>query len=270
MRHAKIILHKKMLSDRLKQLVMDVGTTILNIYHREDLGIQVKHDQSPVTAADLAAHQMLVQGLTCLTPQWPIVSEEDQHSQALASNYPIYWLIDPLDGTQQFIRRNGDFTVNVALIEQGSPSLGLVGIPIQAKLYWGGTGLGSYRTTAITAVPDRLKAVTARNPARVLASKSHLNQATQQFIQNLGETTLLQVGSSIKFLTIAEGDADWYPRLAPTCEWDTAAAQAVLEGAGGCVTQLNGKPLQYGKVDMLNPHFVARGKVNIKSNLNIP
>lgn len=259
MAQAEIIMHDPILLAGLQRLVLDAGISILEIYQQDNLVVQTKHDHSPVTAADLAAHQVIVKGLACLTPHLAVVSEEDKQSHKQASSHGVYWLIDPLDGTREFINRNGEFTVNIALIEQGSCSLGLVGVPVQTKLYWGGRGLGSYRMVGATGLADPLRVVAAQTPARVLVSRSHLNQATSQFVQDLGETTLIQMGSSIKFLAIAEGRADWYPRLGPTCEWDTAAAQAVLEGAGGYVTRLDGQPLQYGKQNIINPHFMARG-----------
>jgi len=169
--------------------------------------------------------------------------------------YNCYWLIDPLDGTKEFINRNGQFTVNLALIENNIPSFGFVSTPIDQTLYWGGKHLGAWRLRDNTLEQLHIQACQA--PMRVVASKSHLNEATRDFIASLGETTLVQAGSSLKLLRIAEGEADIYPRLAPTCEWDTAAAQAVLEGAGGKVTQVDGSPMEYGKTDMLNPHFVA-------------
>jgi 3'(2'), 5'-bisphosphate nucleotidase len=166
-----------------------------------------------------------------------------------------YWLIDRLDGTKEFINRNGQFTVNLALVEDNVPSFGFVSTPIDQTLYWGGQHLGVWRLRDNTLEP--LHTQLCQTPMRIVASKSHLNQATRDFIANLGDATLVQAGSSLKLLRIAEGEADIYPRLAPTCEWDTAAAQAVLEGAGGKVTQVDGSPMQYGKANILNPHFVA-------------
>ena len=160
-----------------------------------------------------------------------------------------------MDGTKEFINRNGQFTVNLALIEDNAPSFGFVSTPIDQTLYWGGKHLGAWRLCDDSIEPLQTQA--HQSPMRVVASKSHLNDATRDFITNLGPTTLVQAGSSLKLLRIAEGEADIYPRLAPTCEWDTAAAQAVLEGAGGKVSQVNGSPMQYGKANILNPHFVA-------------
>lgn len=227
------------------------------IYRRGSVEVSHKADASPVTKADLAAHHVLATHLTHLLPTCPIVSEEDPASLVYRQSAGLFWLIDPLDGTKEFIARNGEFTVNIALIEEGNSTLGVVYAPAIDALYWGGAGLGAFRcigdqTIAINVVP-----VTEGRACRVVASKSHLNEATQSMIDRMGDVSLVQAGSSLKFCRVAEGEADIYPRLAPTCEWDTAAAQAVLEGAGGAVVDLHGQPLLYGKPDVLNPSFIA-------------
>ncbi|MDB4214160.1 3'(2'),5'-bisphosphate nucleotidase CysQ [Oceanospirillaceae bacterium] len=255
MHQAQAILADPKLLKALQQLVHQAGEAIMQVYQTADFGIETKKDNSPVTKADLDAHYLLVDGLAKLTPHIAIVSEEDPASQIVPQTHNYYWLIDPLDGTKEFINRNGQFTVNLALIEDNAPSFGFVSTPIDQTLYWGGKHLGAWRLRDDSIEP--LKTQAHQSPKRVVASKSHLNNATRDFITNLGPTTLVQAGSSLKLLRIAQGEADIYPRLAPTCEWDTAAAQAVLEGAGGKVTQVDGSPMQYGKVDILNPHFVA-------------
>ena len=255
MHQAKAILADPKLLKALQQLVHQAGEAIMRVYQTADFGIETKKDDSPVTKADLDAHYLLVDGLAKLTPHIATVSEEDPASQILPQTHNCYWLIDPLDGTKEFINRNGQFTVNLALIEDNVPSFGFVSTPIDRTLYWGGKQLGAWRLHDASIEPLQTQA--HQSPKRVVASKSHLNDATLDFITNLGPTALVQAGSSLKLLRIAEGEADIYPRLAPTCEWDTAAAQAVLEGAGGKVTQVDGSPMQYGKIDILNPHFVA-------------
>jgi len=255
MQQAKAILADPKLLKALQQLVHQAGEAIMQVYKTADFGIETKKDNSPVTKADLDAHYLLVDGLAKLTPHIAIVSEEDPASQMVPQKHNCYWLIDPLDGTKEFINRNGQFTVNLALIEDNAPSFGFVSTPIDQTLYWGGKQLGAWRLSNGSIEPLQTQA--HQSPKRVVASKSHLNDATRDFITNLGPTTLVQAGSSLKLLRIAEGEADIYPRLAPTCEWDTAAAQAVLEGAGGKVTQVDGSPMEYGKVKILNPHFVA-------------
>ena len=255
MQQAKAILANTALLKALQLLVHQAGEAIMQVYHTAEFGIETKKDDSPVTKADLDAHYLLIDGLAKLTPNIAIVSEEDPASQAVPQEHNCYWLIDPLDGTKEFINRNGQFTVNLALIETNIPSFGLVSTPIDQTLYWGGQHIGAWRLRDNTL--EQLHIQTCQVPMRVVASKSHLNEATRNFIASLGDTTLVQAGSSLKLLRIAEGEADIYPRLAPTCEWDTAAAQAVLEGAGGKVTQVDGSPMEYGKTDILNPHFVA-------------
>ena len=242
----------------LKSLMWKAGEAILEIYNSDDFGTEVKGDDSPVTKADLAAHQVLVRGLSKLTPDIPVVSEEDSESIRVGHSSTVYWLIDPLDGTKEFIKRNGEFTCNLALIENKQPTLGLVGVPAANELYVGGVAIPSTRES-VDGSAEAIQHKPAPNITRVVASKSHLNDETRAFIENLeGEVALVQAGSSLKFLKIATGEADIYPRLAPTCEWDTAAAHAVLNGAGGEVLQANGEPMTYGKEEILNPHFIAK------------
>ena len=255
MHQAQAILADPKLLKALQQLVHQAGEAIMQVYQTADFGIETKKDDSPVTKADLDAHYLLVDGLAKLTPHIAIVSEEDPASQIVPQTHNCYWLIDPLDGTKEFINRNGQFTVNLALIEDNASSFGFVSTPIDQTLYWGGKHLGTWRLRDDSI--EQLQTQAHQSPKRVVASKSHLNDATRDFITNLGPTTLVQAGSSLKLLRIAEGEADIYPRLAPTCEWDTAAAQAVLEGAGGKVTQVDGSPMEYGKDNILNPSFVA-------------
>lgn len=244
----------------LKQLMKAADAAIMSVYNSDDFGTDLKGDASPVTQADLAAHHVIVDGLASLTPDIPVVSEEDAGSLAIPKNHSTFWLIDPLDGTKEFIKRNGEFTCNVALIENHRPTLGFVTVPAVCELYVGGEGISTIRLN------DKNESQTIKHSyktgvTRIVASKSHLNEETEAFINaQEGEVELVQAGSSLKFLKIATGEADLYPRLAPTCEWDTAAAQAVLEGAGGQVTQHDGAPMVYGKDEILNPFFIAAAK----------
>ena len=244
----------------LSQLMWDASDAILAIYESSDFGIAAKDDHSPVTQADLAAHQVLVAGLSALTPDIPIVSEEDPESLKIPQTHSRYWLIDPLDGTKEFIQRNGEFTCNLALIDSNRTIYGWVSVPVLGLLYHGGQGRGAQRLDRDGSSTD-IRCAKQVASTRVVASMSHLNPETEAFIAAI-ETpvTLIQAGSSLKFLRIAEGAADLYPRLAPTCEWDTAAAHAVLEGAGGAITQTDGSPLCYGKSKILNPNFIAWSK----------
>ncbi len=227
------------------------------VYRRGSAEVSQKADSSPVTEADLAANRVLAKHLAHLLQSCQVVSEEDSASLVYRQSAGRFRLIDPLDGTKEFIARNGEFTVNIALIEEGRSTLGVVCAPAIDALYWGGTGLGAFRCMGGETAAIKVAAARVGGAHRVVASKSHLNEVTQSMIERLGDASLVQAGSSLKFCRVAEGEADIYPRLAPTCEWDTAAGQAVLEGAGGVVLDLQGSPLLYGKPDVLNPHFIA-------------
>lgn len=241
----------------LRAIATSAGDAIMAVYRAGAGAVEHKADSSPLTQADLAAHRVLVAGLAKLLPACPVVSEEDEVSWSYRQPQGRFWLIDPLDGTKEFIARNGEFTVNIALIEAGRAVFGVVYAPASAEMYWGGAGLSAYKSRGAEVRQIRVADVDQAGRCRVVASKSHLNPETQAFIARLGEVDLVQAGSSLKFCRIAEGEADIYPRLAPTCEWDTAAAQAVLEGAGGVVLNQDGTPLRYGKTDVLNPFFIA-------------
>ena len=247
------------------------GQAILEVYERE-FRITEKEDRSPLTEADLASHRVICAALGTETP-YPILSEESRHAPySERADWGTFWLVDPLDGTKEFIKRNGEFTVNIALVEHGVPVLGVVFTPVTGLLHAGGPGLGAFRAVAAEIDPaagitdqwERLPLV-AEVPAgtlRVVASRSHLNPETEAFIAKLGagygHVDLVSSGSSLKLCLVAEGAADVYPRLAPTCEWDTAAAHAVVLGAGGSVRRHeDGQPVVYNKPDLLNPHFVV-------------
>jgi len=260
MSQTNAIFNNNALINKLKQLLMNASNCILEIYNLSNLDITIKSDNSPVTKADILAHTLLVNGLSSITPTIPVISEEDNDSLLISRFYSTYWLIDPLDGTKEFISRNGEFTVNVALIENNKPSLGFVCVPTEKILYWGGANYGSFKSIENFNKSQIIYASYPQNPIRVVASRNHLNQATIDFIKTLGRTKLIKAGSSLKFLTIAEGKADYYPRFAPTSEWDTAAAHAILEGAGGKVNKVDGSNLSYGKLNILNPSFIARGR----------
>lgn len=247
----------------LEPIARAAGEAIMSIYS-QPFAVEYKQDESPLTAADKGAHEVIVQALARLTPDIPVLSEESSPEvMAARLGWSRYWLVDPLDGTKEFVSRNGEFTVNIALIEQGTPRWGLVYAPVLDKLWYGGKGIGAWcvadgRHEAIQTRPHD-----AGQVWRVVGSRNHLSQETLEYLARFGELErgeieLVSMGSSLKFCIIAEGEAELYPRLAPTCEWDTGAAQAVLEGAGGSVTQLDGSPLCYNKPDILNPWFVAR------------
>lgn len=243
-------------------LVRAAGRAILP-YWRRELVVSRKADASPVTAADLAAHELLVAGLQALAPDIPILSEEDCDLPfAERAGWHRWWLVDPLDGTKEFIAGSEEFTVNVALIERGRVVFGVVGLPATGSCYFGGAGLGAWRTQP-DAPPEPLL-VRCQPPGAftLVASRRHSSPAQERFVAGLreafGALTLVSVGSSLKFCLVAEGAADCYPRLAPTSQWDTAAAQAVLEGAGGEVVTVEGQPLTYeARPHYFNPDFLA-------------
>jgi len=254
------------LVDNVIGLARAAGQSIMAIYRETDREalITTKIDASPLTRADLAAHQVIVDGLALLTPEIPVVSEEGEQCERSGLSDATFWLIDPLDGTKEFLARNGEFTVNIALIENGRTVFGVVDAPALEVTYWGGHHMGAWRESRqqreairVASWPELAGAV------KIVASKSHLNAETEAFIQRLGRHELVQAGSSLKFCRVAEGVAHVYPRLAPTCEWDTAAAQAVVEAAGGVVTQVDGTPLGYGKPEVLNPWFIAVCKAGV-------
>ena len=239
------------------------GEAILPFW-RADVAVTAKADDSPVTAADLAAHHVLLDGLTALDPSIPVLSEEDANiAQSVREGWTRWWLVDPLDGTKEFISGSEEFTVNNALIEQGRVVFGVVSMPTSGRCYYGGAGLGAWRADADVIVPISVRNTPPAGEAlTVVASRRHSSPEQERLLaglsKHLGELQLTSVGSSLKFCLLAEGAADCYPRLAPTSQWDTAAAQGVLEGAGGVVLQLNGEPFEYpARESLLNASFLA-------------
>ena len=239
-------------------LAEDAGRAILEVYST-DFDVQEKADESPLTQADLASHRWIDAGLRSLTPDIPIISEESGlPAFSERSGWQRYWIVDPLDGTKEFVNRNGEFTVNIALIEDHCPVLGVVHVPVQDKTYVGCKGLGAERRDLGCEPVSIHVADTCATPARIVGSRSHRGASLDRFLDNIGDYDMVPMGSSLKFCVVAEGAADIYPRLGPTSEWDTAAAQAVVEQAGGKVITLDGKPMKYNaKADILNPHFLV-------------
>jgi len=241
-------------------LAVKAGGKILDIYH-SDFRVGHKADHSPLTAADLAAHHCLAEGLQTLPGAYPVLSEESEELPFEERGaWDTYWLIDPLDGTKEFVKRNGEFTVNIALIREHKPVLGVVYAPVTATCYFAEEGGAAFKQTG-DAAPKEI-AVRGKAPERlvVAGSRSHKTPELELYLARLGEHEMKSVGSSLKFCLVAEGAADLYPRLGPTSEWDTAAAQCVVEVAGGAVTDLNGEPLAYNtKASLLNPYFLVFG-----------
>lgn len=244
----------------LRTLARQAGDAILNVYETE-FEVADKSDSSPVTLADLRADQVIRKGLSVRDPQIPMISEEAEIPPfEQRRRWSRYWLIDPLDGTREFISRNGEFTVNIALIENHEPVLGVVHVPVSNTTYWGGRKLGAFRQVG-DANPESISVRQSVNsPIDVVVSRSHRTAAVDAWLMRLGAHSLQNVGSSIKLCTVAEGNADVYPRFGPTSEWDIAAAHAVVNGAGGTVATWDGQTLAYNsKPDMLNGDFIVFG-----------
>ena len=258
-------LNPSQLIEALIGVVQQAGELILQVYAR-DFEVLAKADESPVTEADQLAEALLTPALQALLPGVPVVAEEAAaagEAPAAAELGSRFWLVDPLDGTREFVQRNGEFTVNVALVEQGRSVLGVVLAPALGQLYAGAVGLGAFAQTGADAGTRR--PISARRPPAegltVLASRSHGDRAAlQAYLAGRRVAQLRQAGSSLKLCLLAAGEADCYPRFGRTMEWDIAAGQAVLEAAGGRVLDLQGQPLRHGKPGFENPDFVAWGQ----------
>jgi 3'(2'), 5'-bisphosphate nucleotidase len=237
------------------------GREILEVYAAATLDSTAKADDSPLTAADLRSHRLIVQQLAELCPGVPVLSEEEAHAPfAVRQRWGRYWLVDPLDGTREFLARNGEFTVNIALVAGHTPVLGVVHVPVTDTTYSGVPGSGAFRSKGAASATAIRVAPHSATPVRIVGSRSHRGDSLDGFLARIGPHALVSIGSSLKFCLVAEGAADVYPRLGPTSEWDTAAAHAVLLAAGGAVRTLDGAPLVYNTRDsLLNPFFVAFG-----------
>jgi len=248
------------LTEEVVSIARSAGRAILKIYE-SDFSIETKADDSPLTAADRAAHELIVEALGRLTPRIPVWSEESAAiPYAERSGWREFWLVDPLDGTKEFIKRNGEFTVNIALIRGHEPILGVVHVPVTNLDYFAYQGGGAFRRSADEDPLGISVCQNAATPVRVVGSRSHAGNRLQSYLDALGPHALVPMGSSLKLCLVAAGDADVYPRLGPTSEWDTAAAQAVVECAGGRVVDLKGRRILYNtKEDVLNPFFLVFG-----------
>jgi 3'(2'), 5'-bisphosphate nucleotidase len=245
------------LAARLMPIAARAGAAIMQIY---DAGFAVQHkrDNSPLTLADLESQRLILEGLAEVTPDIPILSEES--AQAPWSERRAWrelWVIDPLDGTREFVKRNGEFTVNIALVVEHEPVLGLVAAPALGLLYWGAQGVGAFsRHGSQAQQPIRISP--PQSPLRVVGSRSHASAETAAYLTRVAPHVMTGIGSSLKFCLVAEGNADLYPRFGPTSEWDTAAGQALLEAAGGQVTRLDGHRLRYNcRESVINSDFLA-------------
>lgn len=249
--------YSSILPDVIK-IADEASEKVLHIY-QSDFKVNYKEDHSPITAADIASHDIIVKGLRQISRDVPILSEEGAEIPwEERKKWRRFWLIDPIDGTKDFTQRTGEFTVNIAMIEDGEPVMGVVTAPALKEAFWGIKGEGAHMRDRTGRV-HRIRVAEPKDTLRVVASKNHLNEETRAFIETLGAHETVQAGSSLKFCRIAEGHADIYPRMGPTSEWDTAAAHAVLVAAGGKVQTPEGQPLVYGKENILNPNFIAAG-----------
>ena len=244
----------------VRQLAKQAGEKILEVYGTE-FSVEDKDDKSPLTAADMASHNTIVAGLKTLTPDIPVLSEEDAKIPfETRAGWQTYWLIDPLDGTKEFIKRNGEFTVNIALIRDGEPVLGVVYVPVTGVTYAACEGRGTIKETPGEGEQTIHVRKLSEGPIAVVGSRSHQGDSLKAFLEKLGDHEIVSMGSSLKICLVAEGAADVYPRLGLTSEWDTAAAHCVVVQAGGKLTDLEMQPLRYNTKDsLLNPFFFVFG-----------
>ena len=253
-------MHDSDLLQNVIALAGRAGTAIMSVYEQ---GIQVtrKDDNSPLTQADLAAHDIITRGLEKLTPDYPVISEESASIPfEVRRQWGTYWLVDPLDGTREFIKRNGEFTVNIALIDNHFPVLGVVYAPALKLLFHAAKGTGAYRKLGGKPASRIHARSLDASQITVAGSRSHAGERLTSFLSNIGPHMLISMGSSLKICLVAEGRADVYPRLGLTSEWDTAAAQCVLEEAGGRIIDTDNRPFRYNtKESLLNPEFFAVG-----------
>ena len=264
---------------KLVDLAISAGATILAIY-ADTIDVSRKGDGSPVTEADTRAEAIILKGLAEIAPDIPVVAEESVAAGRVPAPSARFFLVDPLDGTREFISRNGEFTVNIGLIDNGAPVAGVVYAPALGEIFWGCGGEGAWRAGVVDGICGAAQLVSVRSQPdaglTVLASRSHMSPETSAFIETLNVADMVSAGSSLKFCRVAEGAADLYPRFGRTMEWDTAAADAVLRAAGGMVVTTEGLPLSYGKRDQAedsnfaNPYFVAAGDREILSSLKAP
>jgi 3'(2'), 5'-bisphosphate nucleotidase len=250
----------------VEKIARKAGESILEIYHRtQNIEVIHKIDDSPLTIADKNSNKIICEGLMQLNPCFPIISEENENiPYENRKNYDYFWLVDPLDGTKEFIGRNGEFTVNIALMYQDSPVMGFVFVPCFDDFYYAIKGSGAFLCKN-----DTKKRLTASSFSmqdeglRVVASRSHLDSGTRELIEKLKNPQIISKGSALKFLILASGEAEYYPRMSPTMEWDTAAAQIILEEAGGKMMQMSGDKIIYNKENLVNPSFIAYASLKV-------
>ncbi|QSO46929.1 3'(2'),5'-bisphosphate nucleotidase CysQ [Alicyclobacillus mengziensis] len=254
------------------KIAVEAGREILDVYDSGDFEIEQKQDKSPLTLADKKSHRVIAAGLAKLNEGVPVLSEEGKHQPYRErESWDSVWVVDPLDGTKEFIKRNGEFTVNIALVHRGVPVLGVIYAPVLDVIYYAAVGTGSFKVEEarkhmsgdVNAEAVRLPIDTSGDTVYVVASRSHMSPETEEYVNEVrlkyGRVNIKSAGSSLKLCLVAEGKADVYPRFAPTMEWDTCAGQVVVEQSGGKVVQVDsGERLTYNKENLLNPWFVAK------------
>ena len=260
------------------EVIKKAGNEILKVYSGNDFQVETKSDKTPLTIADKKSNKVIINGLMTLFPELPVLSEESKKTPYYErKKWKYLWLIDPLDGTKEFIKKNGEFSINLALIKDSKPIFGILYLPVLGLFYYAGKRYGAYKIEkngkTINLKPVKYYKNGIDRNIRVIFSKSHYNQETREYVDRIGKqyyhTEMISVGSAMKMAYLAEGKADIYPRLAPTMEWDIAAGQIIVEEAGGKVIDIPGKkPLFYNKEDLQNPWFVAFGNRSSFSFLN--
>jgi len=254
---------------KISNISVEAGRIILD-YYNKNLNITFKADESPLTQADLASNKLITDTIKKITPNIPILSEEEFIEWDVRKEWKKYWLIDPLDGTKEFIKKNGEFTVNIALIENNRPTLGVIYAPVSNELYFAKKNFGSFKilTSKQLNTLDNAKKISIKinktNKVNIIGSRSHSNPILNKWVsKNFNDFQILQKGSSLKFCLIAEGFADIYPRFGPTSEWDIAAGHIILEEAGGKLKSIDNKEILYNeKEDILNPNFFAYNNID--------
>ena len=253
---------KSSLIEQLKEISKEAGKAILEIYNT-NFDYQIKEDLSPLTKADTISHNIICERLKVLTPDIPILSEESCNIPfSIRSQWSQYWLIDPLDGTKEFIKKNDEFTVNIALIENNNPIIGLIHNPVLNTTYWG-SELGTFLSKK-NSNPQKIAVQKSQLiKSRIICSRSHKSEELEVYLRSIGKHQIIHAGSSLKFCSIASGESDIYPRFNPTSEWDTAAGQCIVESAGGTIKTLDGERMQYNKKkSLINPGFICYSGIN--------
>lgn len=251
--------------EKLIEISREAGKAIMDIYNT-DFKVATKQDKSPLTEADMISHKIISTSLFKLTPKIPVLSEESSNiSLSERSKWDKYWLIDPLDGTKEFINKNGEFTTNIALIEENKPTFGIIFSPVLDEIYWGSSNEGSFmlRGDSMNDIKKIQVSEQSNTSVKIVTSRSHPSNDLSNLIEKIEAHEIIQIGSSLKFCLIAQGKADLYPRLGPTSEWDIAAGHAILKFAGGIIKILSGTEPEYNKRNLLNPYFIAGNNKNL-------